>query len=129
MAVGCRRAPAPAGPDPSGGWQVRVQDLDGDPADHVRIASGWSVATSSTQKRRWEQDGHARHAYDLLSPPKHALRTRLAAAQQRSPCTCHLYAQNHTPRASSFSPDALSHAPRPSRERATITFATQAIHV
>ena len=57
---------ATAGPDPSGGWQVRVQDLDGDPADHVRIASGWSVATSSTQKRRWEQDGHARH--HILDP-------------------------------------------------------------
>lgn len=52
---------ATAGPDPSGGWQVRVQDLDDDPVDHVRIASGWSVATSSTQKRRWEQDGNRRH--------------------------------------------------------------------
>ena len=57
---------ATAGPDPSGGWQVRVQDLDDDPADQVRIASGWSVATSSTRKRRWEQDGHARH--HILDP-------------------------------------------------------------
>ncbi|WP_144711116.1 FAD:protein FMN transferase [Curtobacterium pusillum] len=57
---------ATAGPDPSGGWQVRVQDQDADPVDHVRIASGWSVATSSTQKRRWEQDGHARH--HILDP-------------------------------------------------------------
>lgn len=57
---------ATAGPDPSGGWQVRVQDLDDDPADHVRITSGWSVATSSTRKRRWEQDGHARH--HILDP-------------------------------------------------------------
>ncbi|OII22615.1 hypothetical protein BIV03_12840 [Curtobacterium sp. MCBA15_016] len=57
---------ATAGPDPSGGWQVRVQDLDDDPAGHVRIASGWSVATSSTRKRRWEQDGHARH--HILDP-------------------------------------------------------------
>lgn len=57
---------ATAGPDPAGGWQVRVQDLDSDPIDHVRIASGWSVATSSTQKRRWEQDGHARH--HILDP-------------------------------------------------------------
>jgi thiamine biosynthesis lipoprotein len=57
---------ATAGPDPSGGWQVRVQDLEGDPVDHVRIASGWSVATSSTQKRRWEQDGTARH--HILDP-------------------------------------------------------------
>ncbi|WJX99968.1 FAD:protein FMN transferase [Curtobacterium sp. 458] len=52
---------ATAGPEPAGGWQVRVQDLDADPVDHVRIASGWSVAASSTQKRRWEQDGRARH--------------------------------------------------------------------
>jgi len=57
---------ATAGPDPSGGWQVRVEDLEGDPVDHVRIASGWSVATSSTQKRRWEQDGTARH--HILDP-------------------------------------------------------------
>ncbi|WP_217483551.1 FAD:protein FMN transferase [Curtobacterium sp. Csp2] len=57
---------ATAGPDPSGGWQVRVQDLDDDPVDHVRIAAGWSVATSSTQKRRWEQDGRARH--HILDP-------------------------------------------------------------
>ncbi|WP_284756785.1 FAD:protein FMN transferase [Curtobacterium sp. ME-Dv--P-122a] len=57
---------ATAGPDPSGGWQVRVADLEGDPVDHVRIASGWSVATSSTQKRRWEQDGTARH--HILDP-------------------------------------------------------------
>lgn len=57
---------ATAGPDPSGGWQVRVQDLDTDPVDHVRIASGWSVATSSTQKRRWDQDGRARH--HILDP-------------------------------------------------------------
>ncbi|WIB78645.1 FAD:protein FMN transferase [Curtobacterium sp. MCPF17_002] len=57
---------ATAGPDPSGGWQVRVQDLEDDPVDHVRLAAGWSVATSSTQKRRWEQDGHARH--HILDP-------------------------------------------------------------
>ncbi|MEK6310505.1 MAG: FAD:protein FMN transferase [Curtobacterium sp.] len=57
---------ATAGPDPAGGWQVRVQDLDTDPVDHVRIASGWSVATSSTQKRRWEQGGQARH--HILDP-------------------------------------------------------------
>lgn len=57
---------ATAGAEPSGGWQVLVQDLDDDPAEHVRLASGWSVATSSTQKRRWEQDGHARH--HILDP-------------------------------------------------------------
>ncbi|KTR08665.1 FAD:protein FMN transferase [Curtobacterium luteum] len=57
---------ATAGPDPSGGWQVRVQDLETDPLDHVRVASGWSIATSSTQKRRWERDGHAMH--HILDP-------------------------------------------------------------
>ena len=57
---------ATAGPDPAGGWQVRVQDLGSDPVDHVRLAPGWSVATSSTQKRRWDQGGHARH--HILDP-------------------------------------------------------------
>jgi FAD:protein FMN transferase len=57
---------ATAGPEPTGGWQIAVQDLDGDPVDHVRLAAGWSVATSSTQKRRWQQDGHDRH--HILDP-------------------------------------------------------------
>lgn len=57
---------ATAGPDPTGGWQVRVQDRETDPVDHVRLASGWSVARSSTQKRRWEQDGQTRH--HILDP-------------------------------------------------------------
>ncbi len=57
---------ATAGPEPSGGWQVRVQDRDEDPVDHVRLAAGWSVATSSTQRRRWEQDGRVRH--QVLDP-------------------------------------------------------------
>lgn len=52
---------ATAGPAPHGGWQVRVQDRDDDPADHVTLGAGWAVATSSTQKRRWVQDGTARH--------------------------------------------------------------------
>lgn len=57
---------ATAGPEPRGGWQVRVQDLDDDPDDRIRLTSGWSIATSSTQKRRWEQDGRARH--HILDP-------------------------------------------------------------
>lgn len=57
---------ATAGPEPRGGWQVRVRDLDDDPEDRITLGAGWSVATSSTQKRRWEQDGTARH--HILDP-------------------------------------------------------------
>jgi len=57
---------ATAGPEPHGGWQVLVQDLDDDPTERVTLSPGWSIATSSTQKRRWEQDGDARH--HILDP-------------------------------------------------------------
>lgn len=40
---------ATAGADP---WEVRVQDLPGDPATQVSLTGGWALATSSTQKRR-----------------------------------------------------------------------------
>lgn len=38
-------------------WEVLVQDRDDDPAQQVSIGSGTAVATSSSQKRRWRQDG------------------------------------------------------------------------
>jgi thiamine biosynthesis lipoprotein len=57
---------ATAGPEPHGGWQVLVRDRDDDPEDRITLSSGWSVATSSTQKRRWEQDGTTRH--HILDP-------------------------------------------------------------
>ena len=49
---------ATAGPAP-GGWQVLVQDLPGDPAQQVTLASGAALATSSTVRRTWA--GGTRH--------------------------------------------------------------------
>ncbi|WP_369963215.1 FAD:protein FMN transferase [Leifsonia sp. EB34] len=47
-------------------WEVLVQDLPADPAQQIAIPNGAGVATSSTQKRRWRSDGHARH--HILDP-------------------------------------------------------------
>jgi thiamine biosynthesis lipoprotein len=63
---------AVAGPPPAGGWQVRVQDVTGDPADpppgryaQVAIAAG-GLATSSTSARRWRRGGDVLH--HILDP-------------------------------------------------------------
>ncbi|MFC9786386.1 FAD:protein FMN transferase [Rhodococcus sp. NPDC127528] len=39
---------ATAGPDPSDGWQIKVEDLPGDPSCQVSIPSGSGLATAST---------------------------------------------------------------------------------
>lgn len=39
---------ATAGADPSDGWQVRIEDLPGEPACQVSVPSGCGVATAST---------------------------------------------------------------------------------
>lgn len=57
---------ATAGPAPKGGWQVLVQDLAGDPCQQVTLRAGHAMATSSTQKRRWQHAGHAIH--HILDP-------------------------------------------------------------
>lgn len=57
---------ATAGPAGSPGWEVTVQDLDGDPSQQVRLPSGAGLATSSTQKRRWLHDG--RTVQHILDP-------------------------------------------------------------
>jgi thiamine biosynthesis lipoprotein len=57
---------ATAGPAPDGGWQVLVQDLVGDPAQQVSLGAGFAMATSSTQKRRWEHAGAQVH--HILDP-------------------------------------------------------------
>ncbi|WP_369047373.1 FAD:protein FMN transferase [Sinomonas sp. P10A9] len=44
-------------------WEVLVQDLPRDPVTQVRLAGGWAIATSSTQKRRARQS-HAQHILD-----------------------------------------------------------------
>jgi len=57
---------ATAGPAPAGGWQVRVQDAPADPPAIVTLATGMSLATSSTQHRRWTMAGAAQH--HILNP-------------------------------------------------------------
>ncbi|MEV8181478.1 FAD:protein FMN transferase [Arthrobacter sp. N199823] len=57
---------ATAGPAPEGGWQVLVQDLPGDPRQQVTLRAGHAMATSSTQKRRWQHAGRTVH--HILDP-------------------------------------------------------------
>lgn len=57
---------ATAGSSPDGGWQVEVRDLPEDPGQVITLHDGWSVATSSTQKRRWTTSGQAAH--HILDP-------------------------------------------------------------
>lgn len=52
---------ATAGSAPPEGWRVLVQDLTEDPATTVALEAGFSLATSSTQKRRWDHQGRAVH--------------------------------------------------------------------
>lgn len=57
---------ATAGPSPEGGWQVLVQDLSQDPCQQLTLVAGHAMATSSTQKRRWQHAGHSVH--HILDP-------------------------------------------------------------
>lgn len=57
---------ATAGGAPDGGWQVIVQDLPSDVPQQITLAAGAAVATSSSAKRTWTQDGVRRH--HLLDP-------------------------------------------------------------
>ena len=57
---------ATTGTAPEGGWQVSVQDLPDDLAQQVTLAEGAGIATSSTVRRVWRQDGHQRH--HLIDP-------------------------------------------------------------
>jgi thiamine biosynthesis lipoprotein len=52
---------ATSGPAPDGGWQVVVQDLPSDVPQQITLAPGAAVATSSSAKRAWTQDGVRRH--------------------------------------------------------------------
>jgi thiamine biosynthesis lipoprotein len=60
--------PAVGGPlaSAAGHWQILVQDTARDPAQQVSLPAGHAVATSSTVKRRWQQDGAQRH--HILDP-------------------------------------------------------------
>ncbi|WP_035741846.1 FAD:protein FMN transferase [Arthrobacter sp. MA-N2] len=57
---------ATAGEAPPEGWVVQVQDLPSDPSGCVRLSSGYALATSSTQKRRWNHSG--RQVHHILDP-------------------------------------------------------------
>jgi len=57
---------ATSGPAPEGGWQVLVQDLPADPSQQVTLRAGHAMATSSTQKRRWQHAGSSVH--HILDP-------------------------------------------------------------
>ena len=52
---------ATAGPAPDGGWQVVVQDLPDDVPQQITLAPGAAVATSSSTRRTWTQEGQPRH--------------------------------------------------------------------
>lgn len=57
---------ATSGEAPAGGWQVLVQDLATDPWQQVTLQAGRAMATSSTQKRRWQCGGRTVH--HILDP-------------------------------------------------------------
>ncbi len=57
---------ATAGPAPGDGWEILVQDAEVDPRQQVLLPAGAAMATSSTQKRRWEQNGRTLH--HILDP-------------------------------------------------------------
>lgn len=57
---------ATSGQAPESGWQVLVQDLCGDPSQQVTLRAGHAMATSSTQKRRWQHAGSSVH--HILDP-------------------------------------------------------------
>ncbi|NRG41081.1 FAD:protein FMN transferase [Rathayibacter sp. VKM Ac-2835] len=57
---------ATAGPGPTSGWQVLVEDLPEDPSQTISLQSGWAIATSSTRRRRWGHDGASVH--HILDP-------------------------------------------------------------
>lgn len=52
---------ATAGPAPDGGWSVLVDDGGDAPACTIALPAGAAVATSSTRRRRWTQNGSAVH--------------------------------------------------------------------
>jgi thiamine biosynthesis lipoprotein len=55
-----------AGREPVDGWNVLVQDGDGEPASQVRLTGAHAVATSSTLHRTWRHNGHLMH--HLIDP-------------------------------------------------------------
>jgi thiamine biosynthesis lipoprotein len=52
---------ATAGPAPTGGWRILVQDGPDEPSCTVRLPAGAALATSSTLSRRWRTGGRLLH--------------------------------------------------------------------
>jgi thiamine biosynthesis lipoprotein len=50
-----------AGPEPASGWLLLVQDGPGEPSSTVRLRGARAMATSSTMRRRWQQDEQVLH--------------------------------------------------------------------
>ncbi|WP_101951573.1 FAD:protein FMN transferase [Mycobacterium sp. 3519A] len=57
---------ATAGTAPEDGWQILVEDGDGEPASAIALPAGAAVATSSTLHRRWRHGGKPVH--HILDP-------------------------------------------------------------
>jgi FAD:protein FMN transferase len=73
---------AVGGPDPTGGWQVGVDDAHGATLQVIAVTGGQGVATSSTRHRTWATaDGSTRH--HVLDP-----RTGRTAAATWHQVTC-----------------------------------------
>ena len=60
------QGPSEEGHGEPGHWQILVQDLPADPAQQISLAPGFALATSSTQKRRWQHQGSQVH--HILDP-------------------------------------------------------------
>jgi thiamine biosynthesis lipoprotein len=74
---------ATAGPAPACGWQIRVQDADGEPACDVAVPAGAAIATSSTIRRQWRHGERAVHHIlnpRTLAPAEQVWRTVTVAA-------------------------------------------------
>jgi thiamine biosynthesis lipoprotein len=74
---------ASAGPAPRSGWQVRVQDDDGEPGCDIALPAGAAVATSSTIRRQWRHGDQAvQHILNprTLQPAEQVWRTVTVAA-------------------------------------------------
>ncbi|MEV8266198.1 FAD:protein FMN transferase [Microbacterium sp. NPDC076911] len=57
---------ATAGVPPTEGWSITVRDLADDPAARITVTPGRALASSSTQKRRWNRAGLSQH--HILAP-------------------------------------------------------------
>ncbi len=59
-----------AGPEPMDGWNILVQDGDGQPESQIRLTGAQAVATSSTLHRTWRHHGQLMH--HLIDPATRA---------------------------------------------------------